>query len=224
LNLTDARVISPANTLNKYAYAANNPLKNIDPDGKDVTYFYDQAGIAGHAVLFAENPINGDSAIESFGPVVHAPIAPGESMFEMGTFTSADDLRQHFTALTIKTSPELAQQVIDYIRANPDPSVWTALGPNCSTQVFKILQKFKLVNQQGFDYHGQLPKFVWDDLAQQYNPSAQNNPQNGNDYGNPSTNMFNLMWLGLQQQSTGTVTTKQGEGHGCGEGMDQPCN
>lgn len=79
LNLTEERLVNPGNTLNKYAYAANSPLKYVDPDGEDVTYFYDQGGIAGHAVLFAYNPTNGPTAIESFGPAVHSPVWAGES-------------------------------------------------------------------------------------------------------------------------------------------------
>ena len=93
MNLTDDRVLNPADTLNKYVYGGNNPLKYIDPDGKDITYFYDQGGIAGHAILFAYNQATGDSALESFGPSAHAPVWKGESNFEMGSFTSADDLR-----------------------------------------------------------------------------------------------------------------------------------
>ncbi len=146
VNVTEERMMNPSSTLNKYAYGANNPLKYVDPDGEDITYFYDQGGIAGHAILFAQNPVNGDSAIESFGPKRSSPIYTGESMFEMSNFTSADDLRAKLSSLTIQTRPELAQQVIDYIRANPDPALWTAIGPNCSTQVWKILQKFKLAN------------------------------------------------------------------------------
>ena len=144
VNVTEDRLMAPSSTLNKYAYAANNPLKYIDPDGRDVTYFYDQGGIAGHAILFAYNQATGDSAIESFGPEYKLPIAPGVSMFEMNDFTSADDMRSKLTSLTIQTTPELAQQVIDYIRANPDPALWIAPGPNCSSEVWKILQKFKL--------------------------------------------------------------------------------
>ena len=40
LNLTERRLINPSNTLNKYVYGANNPLKFIDSDGRDVTLFY----------------------------------------------------------------------------------------------------------------------------------------------------------------------------------------
>ncbi len=40
INLTNARLMNPANTLNKYAYGANNPLKYVDPDGKDITLYY----------------------------------------------------------------------------------------------------------------------------------------------------------------------------------------
>jgi len=32
INLTDERIFNPANTLNKYGYGGNNPLKYLDPD------------------------------------------------------------------------------------------------------------------------------------------------------------------------------------------------
>ena len=38
INLTDERLLNPQ-TLNKYGYAANNPLKHVDDDGKDITIF-----------------------------------------------------------------------------------------------------------------------------------------------------------------------------------------
>ena len=210
VNVTEDRVVNPANPLNKYVYGGNNPLKYVDPDGRDITYFYDQGGIAGHAILFAYNQATGDSAIESFGPEYHLPIAPGESMYEMSSFTSADDLRDKLTSLTIQTTPELAQQVIDYIRANPDPALWVYAGPNCSSQVWKILQKFKLAhkNSRLDGRPGNTPRNLWGNLIQQNNPFHQGlNPKNGIDYGNNRFDMFNLMWLSLpQSQPKATVT------------------
>jgi RHS repeat-associated protein len=44
VNVTEERMMNPSSTLNKYAYAANNPLKYVDPDGQDITYFYDPGG------------------------------------------------------------------------------------------------------------------------------------------------------------------------------------
>jgi RHS repeat-associated protein len=41
INLTNARIRNPANTLNKYVYGGNNPLKYVDLDGKDITIFYE---------------------------------------------------------------------------------------------------------------------------------------------------------------------------------------
>jgi RHS repeat-associated protein len=113
LNLTDEGITAPGSRLNKYSYGANNPLKYVDPDGKDVTFFYDQGGIAGHAVLYAYNPSNGQSAIESFGPRTHAPVWAGESQFDMNSMTTLDDLKRTYSALTIQTTPEVAQAVID---------------------------------------------------------------------------------------------------------------
>ncbi len=225
VNVTEERLMNPSSTLNKYAYGANNPLKYVDPDGEDITYFYDQSGFAGHAVLFAYNQATGDSAIESFGPASKSvgyrmaepfmPV-PGTGMFDMAGVKSADDLRSTYASMTIQTTPELAQQVIDFIRANPDPSMWDVMGPNCSSEVWKILKKFKLDNQHHDHNQGMTPKILWGDMALRYNPSIYGtNPQNGKDYGAPRFDMFNLMWLSLPQSKPRekvTVTIKTTDG------------
>ena len=211
VNVTEDRVVNPANTLNKYIYGGNNPPKYIDPDGQDITYFYDPGYPAGHAVLFAYNQLTGDSAIESFGPKVSLPVWTGESNFHLDEFTSAQGLRDNFASLTIQTTPELTQQVIDYIRANPDPSLWTFAGPNCSSEVAKILKQFKLNNQSRWRMRqGVTPKILWHSLMSRYNPSQNqwgSTPNRGQDYGNPRYDMFNLLWLSLpQSEATVTVT------------------
>ncbi|MFZ0418401.1 MAG: RHS repeat-associated core domain-containing protein [Candidatus Sulfotelmatobacter sp.] len=212
VNVTEDRVVNPANTLNKYVYGGNNPLKYIDPDGRDITYFYDPGGVAGHAVLYAYNQASGDFAIESFGPKVSAPVWKGESNFDMDEFSSAQGLRDNYASLTIQTTPELAQQVIDYIRANPDPSVWSFTGPNCSSEVAKILKQFKLDNQSKWDIRqGLTPKILWHSLMSRYDPSQNHwgsTPNRGQDYGNPRFDMFNLLWFSLPQaEPKATVTT-----------------
>ncbi len=210
VNVTEERMMNPSSTLNKYAYAANNPLKYVDPDGQDVTYFYDSSGPAGHAVLFAYNQATGDSAIESFGPAsksimtrareVDLEQVPGKSMFDMGVPQSPDELRKTYASLTIQTTPELAQQVIDYIRQNPDPSTWGVLGPNCSSEVWKILKKFKLDNQSFRGNQGITPNALWNALYNRYvQPTAFIPHQNGKDFGNPRFDMFDLMWQSLPQ-------------------------
>lgn len=111
-----------------------------------------------------------------------------------------------------QTTPEVAQEVIDYIRANPDPALWTAAGPNCSTAAWKVLRAAKLVHQGLFERRAnQTPKTVWQWLIRHYNPSQKDvTPQNGQDYGNPHYNMFDLLWFSLPQsepKATVTVTS-----------------
>jgi RHS repeat-associated protein len=67
INVTDERLLNPVNTLNKYIYGGNNPLKYVDPDGRDITIFYDHGGAAGHIMLAAYNQQNGDFAFLSVG-------------------------------------------------------------------------------------------------------------------------------------------------------------
>jgi RHS repeat-associated protein len=242
VNVTEERMMKPSSTLNKYVYAANNPLKYVDPDGQDITYFYDQGGFAGHAVLFAYNPANNDSAIESFGPASKSvgyrmaepfmPV-PGTGMFDMGGVKSADDLRSTYASMTIQTTPELTQQVIDFIRANPDPKMWDVMGPNCSSAVWNILKKFKLDAQGGAllqGNQGMTPKILWGSLALRYNRNAYGiNPQNGKDYGTPRFDMYNLMWMTIQGSNIqGSITTSQQDSKDGvpiqPSGGDNPCN
>ena len=139
----------------------------------------------------------------------------GESMHETSTFASADQIRADLAALTIQTTPEIAQEAINYIRANPDPALWTAVGPNCSSATWDVLSAVKLAHQSFLDglLHGRadrLPWTEWESLIRQYNPSQNGKPQNGRDYGKPRYDMFELMWLTLPQsepKATVTVTT-----------------
>ncbi len=126
VNLTDERTLNPSNTLNKYIYGGNNPLKYTDPDGRDITVFYESGYPTGHVMLAAFNQRNKDFAFLSVGPQTHFdsglmnPLnlfsgVPGTSEFNLPQ--TADDLRKTFPRLRYRQRPRsrnrrLTQSVI----------------------------------------------------------------------------------------------------------------
>lgn len=73
LNLTKARLINPTNTLNKYVYGGNNPLKYIDRDGEDIKIFYRPASMLdprdwGHVYVAALNQDTGKVGFLDYYP------------------------------------------------------------------------------------------------------------------------------------------------------------
>ena len=73
INLTNDRLMSPSTTLNKYVYAADNPLRYVDPDGKDITIFYRPPNCTfcedfGHVYLGALNQATGQVGFLDYGP------------------------------------------------------------------------------------------------------------------------------------------------------------
>ncbi len=74
------------------------------------------------------------------------------------------------------------------------------------------------------------PKNLWYSLMGRYNPSQavwghMTKPKQGQDYGNPRFDMYNLMWLTIQGENIkGTVTTEQGPAVPCGGSTDHPCS
>ncbi|SNT44422.1 RHS repeat-associated core domain-containing protein [Granulicella rosea] len=178
LNLTDDRVLKPANTLNKYIYAANNPFKYIDVDGKDITVFYEApSGIssAGHIMFLAGNQSTGGAAAMSFGPVhdsdygltiLGAPVNSTTSFVSPGHTFSADDIRQNFSSLTIQTSPEDTQKVIDFIHSlattgNP----YMLFKNNCTTT---CVQALKIIGLLPGSNSTITPKGLWNDLFKKH--------------------------------------------------------
>jgi len=157
VNVTDERLVNPSNTLNKYIYGGNNPLKYVDPDGRDITIFYEQGWPTGHVMMAAYNPQNNDQtknfAFLSVGPQIHFDPAimnplnlfsgvPGTSEFNVPQ--TADDLRRNFSALTIQTSPEVAQQAIDAIHNGAGTGNYSLLGNNCTSACAKVLRDIGL--------------------------------------------------------------------------------
>ena len=232
INITVDRILNPANTLNKYIYGGNNPLEYVDPDGRDITIFYGSGGLAGHIMIAAYNQNTGDFAFLSVGPQTHndpsAPLhpfsgVPGTSEYELPT--SADELRKNFTAITIQTNPEVAQQAIDEIRNGAGTGNWAILGNNCVTSSVKLLKDIGLSpgSNLGLPW---TPERYWENTNAIYGKSASpfsrflagtvgagsfGTQKNGVDTGNPRYRMNTFDWLLLMLKSApeGTVTTTE---------------
>ena len=169
VNITNARLLSPSNTLNKYIYGGNNPLKFVDPDGRDITIFYTDEGPAGHWMMAASNPDTGDFGFRSFGPTDHSVLTmtkqaagvavPGTEAYALPS--SADDLRQNYSSLTIQTTPEVAQAAINAIRSTGS-STYTLYLNNCTTACEAALR------EAGIHLSDLTPKEAWENLYARY--------------------------------------------------------
>jgi RHS repeat-associated protein len=205
VNMTEERMLNPSSTLNKYAYAANNPLTYVDPDGQDITIFFEN-GIPGHTMMLAFDPSLPRAAYRSFGPdhgspgwwlaAISIPV-PGTDQFGFDQLKTADAIRQKFAIITLKTSPETTQKVVQELLTHPDGKYIT-LGTNCTTSCLKVIAKIKGLTP------GNNPLIPYDYFSQLYltngNGTAANRNngpvfQPGNNYGRytPGWDPFSIL-------------------------------
>ena len=227
VNLTDDRLMSPSSTINKYIYGGDNPLKYVDPDGRDITIFYEQGRpLPGHTMLLAYNQDTGATAVRSFGPnhdyttklMTALPLSPvsGTDGFDLSNLKSADGLRSKYSTITIQTSPEVAQQVIDEILSHPDGN-YTTYWNNCTTTCSKVLRDMGLL-----DSHALIPEGFFNDLYFQYGNGKKNESfwqgfwgyepyKAGQDYGHPRPlyDPFQLFFLTVKSCHSETATWTQ---------------
>jgi hypothetical protein len=237
INLTDERILNPSNTINKYIYAGNNPLKYTDPDGRDILYFGTDEGPAGHSWVVAYNPGGGASEILDFGP------AKGASILQRGLFTvpgdtnyayqgdshmdSADDIRQHYWSVTIRLNPEDTQRAMNEIKTMKGTlkSYNAIRGPNCTKVCREILNKFTNLNSQAIS-----PSAFWPDVFFKFaRPDQLNQPlprTKGQDYGNPRPGIstYELVWRLLQMNSPAPQEQVTSKICFSGEDGKQVCN
>jgi RHS repeat-associated protein len=243
INLTNARLMNPSNTLNKYAYAANNPLKYIDRDGQDITIYYRPptggATDFGHVLIGALNQDTGKTAFLDYYPGSGGTnaIGAGAGAFNLGDMSErgATNAAGGFASLTIQTNPEQAQKIINFIEKlqnGPAPDYSAFLGNNCTTICEDALHDL------GLDFGVQSPSSFWQHAWANFSDAALNNPfkaflsapqATGHDYGRPrfsnqSQLMFQLYFNQMHpEQDHTSVTTTQGDGVPCGGSTGNPC-
>jgi hypothetical protein len=180
-------------------------------------------------MLAASNQQSGDFAFLSVGPQRHLdpliPLRPFEGVPGTTAFNipgTADELRKNFAAITIQTTPEVAQQAIDAIRAGAGTGNWALLGNNCTSACSKVLREIGILPQRGYATPFQRPNTLWNTLRAKYqadlSPSARSNlsrnsgslfeVKNGTDYGRPRywTNVFDWLYLQLNAPVKACVT------------------
>ena len=209
INVTGNRLLNPANTLNKYAYAANNPLKYVDMNGDDMTVLYDPIGVT-HLALVAYDPQKGTGTFESFAPTSHttadqvrelfgANASGATSDYKVSQFATPDFLENNYAAITIQTSPEVTQDVVNYINSHTDGN-WNLYDNNCSDACARILRQIAPLLKGGS------PGKVFSQLVDKFGSeqgklqfyAGQGTAIPGREYGKPSVNPFPWLQLLLQ--------------------------
>lgn len=245
LNITPDRLLNPSRMMNKYVYGANNPLSLVDLDGRDVVALLEppHGFLPGHFMLFANNPKTGQSGLMSFGPAdssnsgrfFTALNGPMSSTNQYDLPQSADDLRSNFAALTIQTTPEQAQAVLNFIKnvsANTPEDWYRVLSENCTTV---CRDAAKAVGILPPDAGSITPYGLWSTLFQKYakNPTYSTfsslpyasptfsimniQDKKGVDYGNPrfGMNTFDFIMLQLKSNCVDTWDPNTNTLHGC---------
>ncbi len=96
------------------------------------------------------------AATRSFGPasdysrgtlgsvatIVGAPV-PATTTFGFDQLKSADDIRQHFSSITIQTSPEVTQQVVQALVSHSGDKKYTTFDYACASSCARILNQIK---------------------------------------------------------------------------------
>jgi len=166
VNVTWRRLLQPGNTLNKYAYAANNPLLYVDPNGEDITVFYRRAigASPGHILIAATNQSTGKVMFFDYYPKKSLPIA----QVTIDKVVNSERLMKH-AAITIRTTPEAAQRVIEAIESFKEGELYNVATNNCVTSCLDLL---RLAGIELDPLGPNTPDAIWAQLYGSYSAEA----------------------------------------------------
>jgi hypothetical protein len=139
---------------------------------------------------------------------------PSTDRFGLADVKSVDDLRKNFSSITIQTSPEEAQKVLNTLIENPDGK-YTTYWNNCTTTCAQILRDIGK-----FDEHPLTPVDNFNPLYYKYGNGTAADAfwgtsfRKGTDYGKykPSYNPFDLLFRTINcTKYTWTTTRSDGK-------------
>jgi RHS repeat-associated protein len=128
---------------NRYAYVQNNPMTNVDPNGKETRVFFigatnivsDSSGAFGHTAVWVS--ANGHSNGLSFG-----------GQFDFRKDSAYQNFVSSYTnegrtvdVMVLNTTPEQDKAMLEHIDATkPNLGTWSILGNNCTTTTAETLK------------------------------------------------------------------------------------
>jgi hypothetical protein len=128
----------------RYAYALGNPLRNIDPDGKEAVVFIvapssvgDPKGLVGHAAIYVTSA-KGSAGVSAYGD--HGfPKGKGASEFIHGYNGDGREVKM----FVLKTTSGQDSKMVDFIKNNPEGGIdksQSIASQNCTTACQNVLR------------------------------------------------------------------------------------
>ena len=175
INVTWSRLVDPANTLNKYSYAANNPLLYVDSNGQDITVYYlplktpSGSNPLGHIMVSVKNQRTGK---EYFLDV--NPSSTWEKGSPVSTTPDPEEVARAST-ITFNTSDEQDEKAIKAIKAAvAEQKDYCLFTNNCVIQSKEMLRAAGItldavsLSSPGFVYRPVPPVESWLALVWKY--------------------------------------------------------
>jgi RHS repeat-associated protein len=196
IRITSKRLVNPGSRLNLYSYGANNPMLYVDPTGRDVTFFYRAPSggqqDAGHFFMAVTNQATGQVKFLDYYPQGDKGWLPKAGSFNQNM--TEERLKQH-AALTIRTTPEVAQQMIDAIESREkNLEMFWILGTGGSRMCVDIcLDVLSILDEDLDPLFLNTPTALWAVVYGEYSPRSvikgyyESEP--GVDYGVPFSGM-----------------------------------
>jgi RHS repeat-associated protein len=192
IRITSKRLVNPGSRLNLYSYAANNPLLYVDPTGRDVTFFYRKPSgadrDAGHFFMAVTNQATGQVKFLDYYPQGNKGWLPKAGVFNQRM--TEERLKQH-AALTIQTTPEQAQQMIDAIESREkNLEIFWILGTGGSRMCVDIcLDVLSILDEDLDPLFMNTPTAMWSVVFAEYSPQSKfggfSDYEPGKDFGVP---------------------------------------